>query len=103
MATNLTSYFNRKKSRQAPSKVGSTEFVENNPKQIDLSNIRNVVITPTPTVTPTPTPTPTSTPTLTPTPTATFTPTPTPITYLLLAENEDPILAENGNNLEKQY
>ena len=30
-------------------------------------------------------------------------PTPTPITYLLLAENEDELLTENGDNLEIQY
>jgi hypothetical protein len=72
-------------------------------------------ITPTPTITPTetitPTPTITSTPTLTPTstitPTPSITPTITPspsqvITYRLLAENSDNLLAENGDYLRRE-
>ena len=58
--------------------------------------------TPTNTETPTNTPTPTNTGTPTNTPTTTGTPTPTPSSapqYNLLAENDDFILAENGDNI----
>jgi type VI secretion system secreted protein VgrG len=61
-------------------------------------------LTPTPSITPTTTPTITPTNTTTPTPTPTLTPTASAvINDWLLAENDDPITTEDGDNIEYDY